>query len=77
MTQEARRIGAHHHGFLSDYLARDMVGVEIFVQSYGLQQPGGVELWCVKLQLHVALDIAGEHGVPQCRLNVAFAQCGQ
>ena len=74
LTQESRHVGAHHQRLLGQYLGHPLVPHHLIVPCHGLSDPGGVEVWCLKFNLYVAIVVAGEHRHPQCSLDVALAQ---
>ncbi len=73
LAQEARHARLHHHRFLCQHLAREVVGNKAGIIGDTLHNPSGIVLGSFKLDRDVALRIAHQQRAPQGRLYVGRA----
>ena len=64
LAQEARHARTCHQGLLCQYFGHPLAAHHLLVPCHGLGNPGGVEVGCLKLDVDVAILVAGEHRLP-------------
>ena len=74
LSQESRHVGTHHQRFLCQHFCHPAGSHSVLVIGNALENPCGISIGHLKLQIDLSLIATGEHRSPQGRLDGVLTQ---